>query len=137
LLNAVLRRLQRHVISGSEIGMIRLGINGSTPPAFSPSSTMKAVRFTQSLPARPCYQLTSGYRANSTVAQVAITAQRGRNLTPWLRAMKEIRERGDNPPNLPRAALTPKHMNDSHYAAKLPFSTDEVLLFSPNNDRLT
>jgi hypothetical protein len=57
---------------------------------------------------------------------VALTEQRGRKLTPWLRAMKEIRQRKDRPPELPRAELTPKHMGDSHYSAKLPFSTDEV-----------
>jgi len=43
--------------------------------------------------------------------------------------MKEIRQRGVNPPpELPRAELTPKHMSESHYAVKLPFSTDEVHL---------
>jgi hypothetical protein len=63
-------------------------------------------------------------RLNSTVA---LTEQRGRKLTPWLRAMKEIRQRGTDPPELPRAELTPKRMHDSEYAVKLPFSTDEVL----------
>jgi hypothetical protein len=62
-------------------------------------------------------------RLNSTVA---LTEQRGRKLTPWLRAMKEIRQRGTDPPQLPRAELTPKRMHDSEYAVKLPFSTDEV-----------
>lgn len=43
--------------------------------------------------------------------------------------MKEIRLRGVNPPpELPRAELTPKHMSESQYAVKLPFSTDEVPL---------
>ena len=43
--------------------------------------------------------------------------------------MKEIRQRGANPPpDLPRVELTPKHMSESHYAVKLPFSTDEVRL---------
>jgi hypothetical protein len=63
-------------------------------------------------------------RLNSTVA---LTEQRGRKLTPWLRAMKEIRQRGTDPPQLPRAELTLKRMHDSEYAVKLPFSTDEVL----------
>lgn len=66
-------------------------------------------------------------RHNSTVSPIALIEQRGRRLTPWLRAMKEIRQRGANPPpELPRAELTPKLMNESHYAIKLPFSTDEV-----------
>ena len=65
-------------------------------------------------------------RRNSTVPDVALTEQHGRKLIPWLRAMKEIRQRGANAPDLPRAELTPKHMNESHYSVKLPFSTDEV-----------
>jgi hypothetical protein len=67
-------------------------------------------------------------RPNSTVPVVVLTEERGRKLTPWLRAMKEIRQHGTNPPDLPRAELTPKRMSESHYTARLPFSTDEVYL---------
>jgi len=65
-------------------------------------------------------------RFNSTAPPITLTEQRGRNLTPWLRAMKEIRLRGTQQPNLPYAELTPKHMRDSYFAVRLPFSTDEV-----------
>jgi hypothetical protein len=68
-------------------------------------------------------------RRKSTVPDVALTEQHGRKLTPWLRAMKEIRQRGANAPDLPRAELTPKRMSDSYYTVKLPFSTDEALHF--------
>ena len=66
------------------------------------------------------------FRRNSTVADVVLTEQRGSKLTSWLRAMKEIRQHGTNPPDLPRAELTPKRMSESYFAVKLPFSTDEV-----------
>jgi len=69
-------------------------------------------------------------RRNSTVPAVGVTEHRGRKLTPWLRAMKEIRQRGASSPDLPRAELTPKRMDESYYAVKLPFSMDEVLHFS-------
>src|SRR5579859_7921862 len=82
-------------------------------------------------------QLASCFRRfNSTAAPLtSIKEQRGRKLTPWLRAMKEIRQRGENPTTnnniLPRAELTPKRMSESHYSVKLPFSTDEVTPLSP------
>lgn len=66
-------------------------------------------------------------RFNSIGPLTSIKEQRGRKLTPWLRAMKEIRQRGENPTSMPpRAELTPKRMSESYYSIKLPFSTNEV-----------
>ena len=89
---------------------------------------MKASNVVRNRPWRVSYPLSPVYfsRPNSTAVPVALTEQRGRKLTPWLRAMKEIRARGDRPPDLPRAELTPKRMSESHSSVKLPFSTDEV-----------
>ena len=73
-------------------------------------------------------------RHNST-APTMVMEQRGRKLTPWLRAMKDIRQRGENPPPpLLSAPLTPKHMKESFYAVTLPFSRNEVCLMAPRID---
>jgi hypothetical protein len=63
------------------------------------------------------------------------TEQHGKNLIPWLRAMKEIRAIDcEAPQSSTYAPLTPKHMDESFYSITLPFSSDEVERPHPTQD---